>query len=268
MPLIAFTAFGIIIGSEFIILTVTHILNVPIWIVIILSIVVVIFIIKSEFIRSKSLQLETRFFKNYNERIFAKRQKEHQRDKSEWVDRNLYIVQFEVLDTPEKNSFRNFYSQRKLGVHILKIIREGKHLNLPTKDDQIFAGDILFAMGTKKQIESYILMLERDQFIKNPTEPIITLRDYIYGQIFHDIPPENQLILTAITVEKGSFLANQTIVTSKFRSLYKGFIIGIERETLPMIFPDKNTMMEIGDVVWVLGTKEMGDCMLEAGILE
>ena len=267
LPLLAFTAFGIIIGSAFIVLTVNKILDIPVWVVEILAIAVVILIIKSDFIRSKTIILESRFFKNFNERTFAKRQKEHQRAKSEWVDTNLFVAQFEVLATPKKNSFKDFYSQRKLGVHILKIYRKGEHYNLPTKDEQIFAGDIIYVMGPKKQMESYLLMLEKDEYIKDPEEKIITLRDFIYGQIFHEVKPENQILLVAINVEKGSFMSKQTIVTSKFRRLHNGFIIGIERESTPMIVPDKNTMMEAGDVVWVLGSKEMADSLLNAGLL-
>jgi CPA2 family monovalent cation:H+ antiporter-2 len=267
-PLAALTAIGVLIGSEFIILTVTRILELPLWIVTIIAILIVILIIKSDFIRSRSLQLETRFFKNYNERIFAKRQKEHQRDKSEWVDRNLYVVQFDAVDTPKKNAFRYFSSQRKMGVHILKVIRDGRHINLPNKDEVILKGDRLFAMGSRKQIDAYLIMLKKDQYIENPKEDPVTLRDFIYGQIFHDIPPEDQLMLIAIEVERGSPLANQTIVTSRFRARHKGFIIGIERETLPMIIPDKDTTMEVGDIVWVLGTQAMADSLLESGMLE
>lgn len=268
LPLVALTGFGIIIGAGFIVMTVNKILNVPAWMVSILAIIIVVLIIKSDFIRSKSIKLESRFFKNFNERIFAKKQKERQRAKSEWVDTNLFVVEFEVADTPKKNSFKDFYSQRKYGVHVIKIIRNGKHINFPSKGDQIFAGDILYAMGLKKQIESYLLMLKKDEYIKNPQESKITLRDFIYGQIFHEVDPANQILLAAIPIDKGSFMAKQTIVTSKFRNLYNGFIVGIEREALPMIVPDKNTMMESGDIVWVLGSQDMADKLLDAGMLE
>ena len=123
-------------------------------------------------------------------------------------------------------------------------------------------------MGSRKQIDAYLIMLKKDQYIENPKEDPVTLRDFIYGQIFHDISPEDQLMLIAIEVEKGSPLANQTIVTSRFRARHKGFIIGIERETLPMIIPDKDTTMEVGDIVWVLGTQAMADSLLESGMLE
>lgn len=267
LPLVAFTGFGIITGAGFIVMTVTRILQVPLWIIIIPAIIIVVIIIKSDFIRSKSIKLEARFFKNFNERTFAKRQKEHQRAKSEWVDTNLYVVQFEVLDTPKKNSCKDFNSQRKFGIHMIKIVRNGGHINLPTKEENVLAGDMVFAMGSKKQIGLYLSMLEKDEYIKNPEESMITLRDFMYGQIFHEIKPENQILLAAINIEKGSFLAKQTIVSSKFRSKYQGFIIGIERESLPMIVPDKSTMMEVGDAVWVLGSQEMADSLLEAGLL-
>ena len=267
LPLVAFTAFGIIIGAAFIVLTVNKVLNIPLWIIEILAVIIVIFIIKSEFIRSKSIILETRFFKNFNERIFAKKQKEHQRAKSEWVDTNLFVAQFEVIDTPKKNSFKDFYSQRKLGIHILRINRKGEIYNLPTKQELILSGDIICIMGQKKQIDSYLLTLKRDEYIKTTEENVITLRDFIYGQIFHEVKPENQILLVAIDVEKGSILAKQTIVTSGFRRIHNGFIIGIEREYFPMIIPEKNTMMEVGDIVWILGNQKMADSLLNAGLL-
>jgi len=35
-----------------------------------------------------------------------------------------------------------------------------------------------------------------------------------------------------------------------------------------MIIPDKDTTMEVGDIVWVLGTQAMADSLLESGMLE
>ena len=49
---------------------------------------------------------------------------------------------------------------------------------------------------------------------------------------------------------------------------YKGFIIGIERDNLPIINPDVDTMIETGDLLWVIGTRAMADELLLSGVLE
>ena len=53
-----------------------------------------------------------------------------------------------------------------------------------------------------------------------------------------------------------------------FKKDYKGFIIGIERDNLPIINPDVDTIIETGDLLWVIGTRAMADELLLSGVLE
>ena len=111
-------------------------------------------------------------------------------------------------------------------------------------------------------------MLEQAEHIQEPQEPMITLREYIYGQIFHGIAPEKQIICCPIKVEPGASIAKKSIKNSGFRPRYKGYILGIERGMLPIVNPDINMVIEEGDLLWVIGTQKMANSLLKADFLD
>ena len=111
-------------------------------------------------------------------------------------------------------------------------------------------------------------MLKKADHIQELDDDIITLREYIYGQIFQEIPPEKQIICCPIQIEADSEFLKKTVKNSGFRSKYKGYIIGIERGKLPMVNPDKNMLIEKGDLLWVIGTQKMANSLLRADMLD
>jgi CPA2 family monovalent cation:H+ antiporter-2 len=58
------------------------------------------------------------------------------------------------------------------------------------------------------------------------------------------------------------------VKNSGFRAKHKGYIVGIERGKLPMVNPDKNMMIEKGDLLWVIGTQKMANSLLKADMLD
>ena len=105
-------------------------------------------------------------------------------------------------------------------------------------------------------------MLEKAEHIQEPQEPMVTLREYIYGQIFYEIEPEKQIICCPIQVEQDSSLIKKSIKNSGFRPKYRGYILGIERGMLPIVNPDIDMVIEEGDLLWVIGTQKMANSLL------
>ena len=97
---------------------------------------------------------------------------------------------------------------------------------------------------------------------------MVTLREYIYGQIFHEIEPEKQIICCPIQIESDSDLIKKSIKNSGFRPRYKGHILGIERGKLPILNPDINTVIEEGDLLWIIGTQKTANNLLQADFLD
>ena len=94
------------------------------------------------------------------------------------------------------------------------------------------------------------------------------LKDYIYGQTFYGIDAEQQLICCPIDVDYGSEFCKKSIKNSRMREKYRGTIIGIERSNLTMIKPDIETVIQPGDLIWVLGSKRMADSLIKGNILD
>jgi K+/H+ antiporter YhaU regulatory subunit KhtT len=96
----------------------------------------------------------------------------------------------------------------------------------------------------------------------------MSLKDYIYGQTFYGIEPENQLICVPVKVDSDSIFQRKSIKNSRIREQYSGRVIGIERDDLPIINPDIGTIILQGDLLWILGTKKTADSLIKKDILK
>lgn len=269
MPLLTFSAIKILAACFFIVLTWRTLLHLYYGVLILLSFAIVIFVIKSDFIKGRAIKIEMRFVENFYESTLERQKKERGiKGTYHWLDESMYVVEFGVLQTIEKNTILQFCQSRFFHVTIIKIIRNGKHYNMPNGKFRVVEGDIVHAIGTKTEIESCIMMLERADHIKEPQEPIVTLKEYIYGQIFYNIEPKKQIICCPIEIEKDSEWLKKSIKNSGFRPRYKGLIIGIERGNLPIINPDIDTIIEEGDLLWVVGTQKMAENLLREDYLD
>lgn len=269
MPLLAFRGIRIVLSCGFLIMTLRKLLHLPYLLLVFLSLAALVFIVKSDFIKGKTLKMEMQFIENFYETTLARQKKERGiKGEHHWLDESFYVVEFKVTKTIERNTIVEFCQSRFFHVTIIKLIRNGKQINMPGGDYRVEEGDVIHAIGTKNEIEACILMLEKAEHIQEPEEPMVTLREYIYGQVFHDIAPEKQIICCPIQVEAGSDLIHKSIKNSGFRTQYKGHILGIERGMLPIVNPDLNMVIEEGDLLWVIGTQKMANSLLKADFLD
>lgn len=267
LPLMTFTGIKLLIGCGLLILTLRDLLGLPYWLLIILAFIGFVMIERSNYLDGKTLKMEVRFMENFYESTLE-RQKQERGITGEyhWLDESFYVVEFNVIKTIEKNTLLEFF--KNYHVTVIKVVRNGKHYNMPNGKFEILAGDEIHVIGTKTEIETCILMLEREAHIQEPEEDMVTLREYIYGQVFYKIPAEKQIICCPLQVEPDSEFKNKSIKNCGFRSKHKGYIIGIERGKLPIVNPDKNMIIEQGDLLWVIGTQKMANSLLKADLLD
>ena len=188
MPLLAFTGMRIVISCGFIVMTLRKLLHLPYIPLIVLSFAAIVFIVKSDYIKGKTLKIEMRFIENFYENTLARQKRERGiKGEHHWLDESFFVVEFNVTKTIPQNTILEFCQSRFFHVTIIKIIRDGKHLNMPSGKTRVIEGDVIHAIGTKTEIEACILMLENAEHIQEPQEPMVTLREYIYGQIFYEI---------------------------------------------------------------------------------
>ncbi|MFV0518469.1 MAG: cation:proton antiporter [Aminipila sp.] len=267
LPLLVFRSVRILLPLFFVMLTINTITGIPAWILWIVALVIVTFSIKADFMVSNSIKIETRFISNFNERILEANKTELGiAEGYRWLDETLLVEEYVVKKILVEDSTKNFYARHKLGVQIIKIIRDGEHLNNPDIEVGVKENDILILMGRNHNLDSYILSLDKVAELEH-TKERETLRDYTYRQIFLYADTENHLLCIAVNVTTKCEFFGKTIQVSNIKEKYEGFVIGIDRKALPLISPNKHTVLEEGDVLWILGTQYTADKLLKAGIL-
>lgn len=265
MPLIALIAIRICAAAGALVITLEKFLHLPLYIVMPIAIIVIGFAIRLEFLKSAALKIEMRFIGNMNER-YLQAQKEERGDDRTWLDEKMWMLMFKVVDHPEHANVMALGNSNYYHVTVAKIVRDGKRIIMPGPEEEIRKGDELHVLGTRAEIDACLLMLQKTHTVADLDEDPLTLKDYIYAQVFEKIEPEDQLICVPVKVEAGSFMDRKMIKYCQFRERYKGYIIGVERSDLDLVNPDINTELEAGDLIWAIGSQTMADRLLKSGL--
>lgn len=269
LPLLTLKTVRILIAACFVALVLRKIYHIPFVILLLLSAAAVVLLIRSDYLKGVTINMELRFMENFSERTLAKQKRERGRDeKYSWLNEELLVAEFQVTDTVENKTIYDFTKSKAFRVTIIKIIRGDKYINLPTPDEVVLEGDILHMMGTSAEIDACTILLEKDECIEYTDKDDITLKDYIYGQTFYGIAPEKQLICCPINVSQGSEFSRKSIKNSHMRDKYRGTIIGIERGNLTILNVDVDTIIQPGDLIWTLGGKQMADLLIKGNVLD
>ena len=269
LPLLTLKTVRILIAACFVALVLRKIYHIPFVILLLLSAAAVVLLIRSDYLKGVTINMELRFMENFSERTLARQKRERGRDeKYSWLNEELLVAEFQVTDTVENKTIYDFTKSRAFRVTIIKIIRGDKYINLPTPDEVVLEGDILHMMGTSAEIDACTILLEKDECIEYTDRDDITLKDYIYGQTFYGIAPEKQLICCPINVSQGSEFSRKSIKNSHMRDKYRGTIIGIERGNLTILNVDVDTIIQPGDLIWTLGGKQMADLLIKGNVLD
>lgn len=213
---------------------------------------VVILLYRSGALASAYLSVEARFLANFNERNLEKFADNDAA--TEWLDEKLYMLEFDCPEhgaegkTLRKLGWGSFY-----GVNVVKIVRGKKHINIPDGGTDILKGDRIYVVGEAGAIHSLCLGLGITEDGKLPT-----LREFIKSERGE----ESDIYYYALNVERDSPFAGSPIKSSRIREDYDCIILGLQRNKLPIVQPNINMMILPGDLIWILGTKNMAEKLL------
>ncbi|MGN0962211.1 MAG: cation:proton antiporter regulatory subunit, partial [Clostridia bacterium] len=65
-----------------------------------------------------------------------------------------------------------------------------------------------------------------------------------------------QLYCYGMVIEKGSSYVGKSIRDSGLKSDRSCFVVGVERQLLPITEPSPNFILRADDIIWILGTVE------------
>lgn len=267
LPLVTIRAVRVLIAGCFIAMVLRELFNIPFPLLVLMSFIPVILVIRSDWISGVTIDMQMRFVANFSEHLLAKQKKERGKN-YHWLNESLFVAEFRVIDTDERKTIFDFASDPSFRVTIIRIIRDGKSINMPTKDDQVLQGDLLHMMGTQDEIDACTMLLEQDKCIEYTEREDIRLKEYIHEQNVYKIPKERQLLCLPLQIDADSDFARKSIKNCGIRPRYKATIIGIERGDLPIINPDIETIIRRGDILWVMGGDDMVKRMIEDDLLQ
>ena len=269
LPILTLKGIRVMLSACFIALVLRKIFHIPYGLIVLIAAIPVAIIVHSDYVKGKTIDLEMRFVSNFSEKTLAKAKKERGiKGNHVWLNESLLVAEFQVTDASEHQTIYEFSRSRAFQVEIIKITRGDKLINMPKSDEMVLSGDILHMMGTHDEIEACMMLLEKEDCIEYTERPDVTLKDYLYAQTFHGIEPERQLICCPIRIDSDSEFLRRSIKNSRIRERYRGTVIGIERDNLPIPNPDVETMIQKGDIIWVLGSPRMADSLIQGGILK
>ena len=203
------------------------------------------------------LNAEARFIANFNERSLKGTDAV---SVSDMLDERLHVCRFTVI--PAYNiagkSLKELGWGKHYDVNIIKLVQGDKELNMPDGDVVLQEGDEITVIGESDNI---VTLYSRLGGWEQPAQQ--TLREYMEESGIEG----SDLCSFPIRVDRNSTLAGKTIRDCGLRRDYDCMVLGLQRNMLPIPTPDVHTLIMPGDSVWVLGTQDMADKLIEAEIV-
>lgn len=224
---------------------------------------------RSDRLTGHYLEVEARFLANFNERKLA--EQFGQGDQAEvhhWLTEQLYVV---TLACPEKYVGEGMTLwDHGWGsadhINIIKIIRGKEHINIPEGDVKTRGGDLLVAMGSRRDLENFCFKQTVDGVRPQKGSRLQTLKEYIENQ--EGIPQTRQLLCCGVSLGKDLPQQGKSIRDSGIKEEWSAFLIGLERDLLPIPNPDRSMTLRTGDLLWVMGSQEMAGKLVRLGLLD
>lgn len=248
---IAFTAVLLVIP-----LRVLFRVNPVVFLLVILAVIPIL--MRTNFIATWYLNLETAFLKNFNERLI-KQEEAHGHGNEEWLDTKLHIMSFiakedgdyigQMLKDTDWGSHYNIYV-----VKIRKVLHGDRQILLPPPETVIEEGDKIFCVGEKQALQNFYMLNGLEQ-----TRPLRTLKEFM-DTGYPDT--NNALAVCPIRLRGDESYCNKSIRQGGIRDKYKVGILGLQTGGLPVIMPDPNMLIKKDDILWIMGSNKNVGAMI------
>ena len=243
-PLISVILLRIILGIGFIVYIVEHLFQASTALVVGISLVVVLGMIFSRFLKKQSIGLERTFVQNLRSKdarktYLGERQPEYA---GRLLDRDLHLSDFHIPADSlwGGKTLKELDLGKKYGVHVASIIRGTHRLNIPGGDSRIFPDDTLQVIGTDEQLSAFASQVEE-------------VSDYYSDDDF----VKREMHLKQFVIVPDSPFLGRTILECGIRNKYHCLVVGVELKSETSLHkPDVNLPFGRGDIVWVVGEKD------------
>lgn len=246
LPLLMFSMTKVAVVGVIVSMPMSTLFNVHPALLFAIAIVVVAFLVKTDILTTWYLELQTKFLRNFNERLLNEEEREH--GKQTWVYDKIHIVSITV---DNRAPFVNRHLKalewgKKYNVYLVKVTRGEHHYILPKKDFIIHVGDKIYVMGEKNNILNFYKKIDM-----TPCVRMRTMHQFMesgYGD------EEHALSVGVVKIAGHEKFAGKAIKSGRIREDWNCMIIGIQREGYPVVMPNANRLISKGDILWIVGS--------------
>jgi len=250
--------------------------HIPWMVNIALTIVILVTIIRSKWLLRHFWRLEARFLINLNERQMEKNLLKIEANQgvmnlndmhsNHWLDYKLFTCALRlrpgspfVGQRMRDLSIRTFYN-----VMVIRIrTKDMRFINIPDGDYVMQQGDTLRLAGKRSSLrklqEDELLTLE---FVDHS---FMTLHGFSKLE-FNRKEQKERILCAGIPLTQKSPLSGLNLIESKLGSKAKCLIVGLERDGKQIVNPEARLVLEVGDVVWVVGEEKPVSRLIESNV--
>ena len=247
------------IGLFFIMQVFTSMLGLHFVFAIAAALVLAKFIYSSDYLVSRYLQIEAQFLMNLNaENLAAAAQKRAAARHGMWLDEQLYTCGYQL----EENSPWVGWSIRRLDVHrkykifVLEINNSHGYHPIPSGHTVLRAGDKILITAPLATLNIFAAAINNMGLgLTRLSEPV-TLHKFL-EQESSNRKEHDQLLCYAMPVTAASPLARSTLKKSDTFSKGKWLALGLERGNYTILDPDASFVINNGDILWIIGSRQM-----------
>jgi CPA2 family monovalent cation:H+ antiporter-2 len=128
--------------------------------------------------------------------------------------------------------------REQFGINIAYIKRGDKLIHVPDRNNKLMPFDHVGIIATDEQVQPFKLVFDATESV-GPDEVDIA-----------------EIALQKILVDEHTKLKGMDIRNSGLRERTNGLVVGIQRGKERILNPDSSTVLEWGDIVWIVGNKQ------------
>ncbi|MGF7230622.1 cation:proton antiporter [Arachidicoccus sp.] len=241
-PLLIIEVLRNLLGAILIGFLLDHFFSGRIALLILLPVALVLFFVFAKRIQKFYGRLELRFLTNLHEREVA------ERALRPIIDTGIYDLS--AWDTHLSNykippeavyvgqALIALQWREKYGVNIAYIKRGERIIYAPKRNDVLYPYDEIGLIATDEQLQT--------------AQPVLDSK----FEYFNNNALVEDVVLQKIVVDEFTKLKNMSIRDSGIRERTNGLVVGIERDNERIVNPESSTILEWGDIIWIVGNKQ------------
>lgn len=195
------------------------------------GVIALLLILLSRNVKLQMTRIEEKFLANLNERELRRS------GKNNMVVNDLHMA-YMTVGNASRVAGQQLYEtdlRKDFGVNVVSIQRGQQLIPVPSAKQRIYPGDVLSVIGTDRQIEETLKVVE----VNNDNPSSVNPDDFK---------------LTSILLSDKSPLLNRTPVTANLRNKYGVLVVAVQRGDT-YIDSDPHLKFQAGDIVWLVGDR-------------